>query len=842
MKKTILTNVSTAFLFLFLVLAIILVSVINDKNAVDALADCSVMCRIEAMSYYMIQGSVENSIQSHPEGTLVTVKAIPKEGYLFEGWYEGSETNFNRVDGADATYSFVATGDRFLTAFFTADPSPNFMKMMPLTWKDLVRKDEVFYITPSLFQMAPGNIGKLTVRFNSAKFEYKGFERAHYPGVPGPDSPEIIFEQIENGEIKMIFHLDHYRLNAFGSLLFAAKENIDLSQSEDAISVDAVYIWKDNKGKKSIRTVSQSTIAQNWPTEPDEAWNADVIGVSDLFDRLGVSAKSIDWGSVFVPTVNVAPLTVNLLKGGIQQFGAAVSGIINRSGSVQWSITSPHHVDTIIDCDGLLTVSINEPEIMLVIRATSTADSSNFSESMVTIVDHHPELRWGVFCDTSCIFDSAERAPSNPDNQALRNDLSVAIKNIGNQSTGMIEVSMTTGSLFTVVPQHIPDIEVAGRSIVTITADVSMPEGTYLDIVTISGTHVATQHFLLTIVVKPNEQTTEVRYLVTLNQKKGGIAVVDKSDAVSGDAVTVGVSFDEYQFRFDGWRIVPTVTWAGGSTNSRNATFIMPSENVTIEPIFSAESSAHNMGPNEGNNSGGGGGGSITPTTPEMLKNLGKEVKHIDRNQYDTVESTSVMLPEQEVKQNRLKSRPPLAEIKSFTDINPSDWCYEDVAFAIENGLFFGTSSTTFEPDNPMTRAMLVTVLWRIAGLQDAAMNNEFVDVPDYAYYAKAVFWGLSANVVVGYGDRLFGSDDGVTREQLMVFLYRYAGLPKSTDEKQEFTDAEVISEWAVEAIIWAVKADLLRGNPNGFLKPSMVATRAEVAAVLHRYCGMGTA
>lgn len=174
-----------------------------------------------------------------------------------------------------------------------------------------------------------------------------------------------------------------------------------------------------------------------------------------------------------------------------------------------------------------------------------------------------------------------------------------------------------------------------------------------------------------------------------------------------------------------------------------------------------------------------------------------------------------------------------------FTDVSTSDWFYDDVAFVYENGLFSGTDSRSFSPNASMTRAMLVTVLYRLEGEPTVTGRSSFTDVRSGAYYEKAVIWAAANGIVTGTDSTSFSPDAKVTREQLAAILYRYAQYRKlDTDASAKlnsFTDADSVSAYASEALGWAVSESLINGA-SGKLMPKGDATRAQVAAILHRF------
>lgn len=176
----------------------------------------------------------------------------------------------------------------------------------------------------------------------------------------------------------------------------------------------------------------------------------------------------------------------------------------------------------------------------------------------------------------------------------------------------------------------------------------------------------------------------------------------------------------------------------------------------------------------------------------------------------------------------------------SFTDVQPTDWYAEAVTYAVENGLFQGTSATTFEPNANMNRAMLVTVLYRMSGEQ-AKADTAFGDVAQNAWYAEAVAWAKTNGIVSGVSATQFAPNQNVTREQMAAILYRYAQYKGqetgNADAKlAAFADANTVSSYALPAMNWAVKNGLISGTSTTTLSPNGSATRAQVATILMRY------
>ena len=176
-----------------------------------------------------------------------------------------------------------------------------------------------------------------------------------------------------------------------------------------------------------------------------------------------------------------------------------------------------------------------------------------------------------------------------------------------------------------------------------------------------------------------------------------------------------------------------------------------------------------------------------------------------------------------------------------FLDVSRTDWFYYDVRYVCENGLMNGTSRNRFSPYGTATRGMLVTILYRMENEPRCFGSAAFSDVKPGAYYEKAVVWASQNNIVSGYTDGTFRPDAPVTREQLASILYRYTlyrGQDVSAGETTSLTgygDAQAVSSYALPAMRWACGTGILQGA-NGKLSPNGLATRAQLAAMLHRY------
>ena len=300
------------------------------------------------------------------------------------------------------------------------------------------------------------------------------------------------------------------------------------------------------------------------------------------------------------------------------------------------------------------------------------------------------------------------------------------------------------------------------------------------------------------------------------------------------------------------------------------------------------ESGGTDSGGDQGSSGGGGGGGSSTPTYPPSIvppehgavtvspKNPQKgdkvtiaptpeegytvdtvtvtdangkivEVTPKDDGTYTFVQPTgkvTITVTFRPITAPADCPRDESCPMAPFLDADRTAWYHDGVHYCLETGLMLGTSATTFAPEQTTSRAMVATILWRLAGSPAADGTMHFADVPQDTWYTEAVRWASGAGVVTGYSPEKFGPNDPITREQLAAMLWRYAqaaeydvSVGQDTDPLS-FTDASDISSWAMEAMPWACAAGILNGTGDGStLTPQGQATRAQAATMLMRFC-----
>lgn len=183
----------------------------------------------------------------------------------------------------------------------------------------------------------------------------------------------------------------------------------------------------------------------------------------------------------------------------------------------------------------------------------------------------------------------------------------------------------------------------------------------------------------------------------------------------------------------------------------------------------------------------------------------------------------------------------PLASVPlPFTDVANNIWYQEAVAYVYINDLMNGVGETIFAPDDLCDRATIATVLYRLEKTPPVVFSAVFSDVEDGMWYTNAIEWGAANSLLLGYGNTKFGTFDHVTREQLAAFLYRYAQLKgydvSASSSLSVFKDGSQVSDWAKEAMSWAVAMGLFQGDDNGYLNPTASASRTHIAMILMRF------
>ena len=338
-------------------------------------------------------------------------------------------------------------------------------------------------------------------------------------------------------------------------------------------------------------------------------------------------------------------------------------------------------------------------------------------------------------------------------------------------------------------------------------------------------------------------------FTITVKTDGNGTASVSHAKAVVGTEIALTATPNK-GYHFKEWEVI------SGGVTIKDDKFTMPSANVEVKAIFEKDT-------------GGGGGGYNPPVTYYTLRfetGGGSDIPSV-QGTYNTYIDLTKYVPtwrghtfigwySERSLMNKVSGvyltkdmtvyagwrvdENPGTGANPFTDVSEKDWFYGDVMFVYENGLMLGTSKTLFSPYGTATRGMMATILWRMEGSPAPKGKNSFTDVEAGKWYADAITWTAENGIFAGYGKDKFGPDDPITREQLAAIFYRYADY-KGYDltvkgNLDKFKDADKITDYAKTAMQWAVGSGLMKGKSGNLLDPQGTATRAEIAAMLHRF------
>ena len=338
-------------------------------------------------------------------------------------------------------------------------------------------------------------------------------------------------------------------------------------------------------------------------------------------------------------------------------------------------------------------------------------------------------------------------------------------------------------------------------------------------------------------------------FTITVTSGDNGTASASHAKAVGGTEITLTATPNK-GYHFKEWQVI------SGGVTIKDDKFTMPSANVEVKAIFEKDT-------------GGGGGGYNPPVTYYTLRfetGGGSDIPSV-QGTYNTYIDLTKYVPtwrghtfigwySERSLMNKVSGvyltkdmtvyagwrvdENPGTGANPFTDVSEKDWFYGDVMFVYENGLMLGTSKTLFSPYGTATRGMMATILWRMEGSPAPKGKNSFTDVEAGKWYADAITWTAENGIFAGYGKDKFGPDDPITREQLAAIFYRYADY-KGYDltvkgNLDKFKDADKITDYAKTAMQWAVGSGLMKGKSGNLLDPQGTATRAEIAAMLHRF------
>ena len=399
----------------------------------------------------------------------------------------------------------------------------------------------------------------------------------------------------------------------------------------------------------------------------------------------------------------------------------------------------------------------------------------------------------------------------------------------------------------------------------------ALPNGLTLGNGTISGTPTAAGTSTFTVTATNDNGSDSKEFTLSINGKTKYSLTVELN---GGNSTTAGGQYTEGTkiqidagtksgYRFAGWTSSNGGSFADAS--SASTTFTMPNRNVTVTANWKKKSSGGSVFFWDLKFDTNGGSKIDTVTeweystidldeyVPEKEgykfvgwyadEDLTKKIDEVYLTQDTTVYAKWEKIAEEVSEEPEEMEETEETKTISFKDVKESDWFYEAVSYAVENGLMSGMSEDIFAPNTPLTREMLAVVLYNVEGQPESTEANTFTDVKGDMWYTDAILWANENGIVAGYDNGAYGVGDLITREQFAAILYRYAqfkGYDVSIGADTNilsYADAFAISEYAYPAMQWACGAGIMGGMDDGTLMPQGKATRAEAAAMLMNFC-----
>ena len=538
---------------------------------------------------------------------------------------------------------------------------------------------------------------------------------------------------------------------------------------------------------------------------------------------------------VTVTGVSVLPSTTSVQKGGTKQF----SGMVTFSDStvnylVTWSVDGAEKSGTDINSTGLLTVAGDETAEYLTVTATSEADGTKKGTATVIVTDV-PVVKYtltvtngtggGHYAEGETVNITANTAPAGQEFDKWTTSDSITFINANAASTSFIMIDKAVTVTATYKEKAVV-IEKSNPVESTPIYATAVTEGQTLSNSTLSGTF--------------KDAKTD--------------------DPVAGTLAWTAPSTKVNATGNFGWTFTPNKTALyniitgtvkvtanpkstdGGSGGGGSSTSAPKEQDVKIEKNI--ENGSITVNPKSAKE-----GDTVTITVKSdkgyeidkitVTDKNGKDIKVTEKNgKYTfTMPETEVIIDGEFVP---LSSAPEISVLDKFIDVKKGDWYYDNVEYAVKNGLMVGTASNLFSPNAQTSRGMIVTILYRLAGSPEVSSSSSFADIAGGEWYAKAVAWAAESKIIGGFPDGTFGADNVLTREQLVTILYNYSTFKgydtRVTKSLDNFADGASVSGYAKTAMEWAVEKGIVTGIGADLLSPASTATRAQMAAILQRY------
>ena len=530
--------------------------------------------------------------------------------------------------------------------------------------------------------------------------------------------------------------------------------------------------------------------------------------------------------------VTVTPTAATVEAGGTQQFTAKVTGTGDYNENVTWTVSGKKSDDTTISEDGVLTVATDETATTLTVTATAVGNSGKSATATVTVTQPATITGVTVEPDTATVEagKTQEFSAKVEGTGDVSQDVTWTVEGKNSTSTTISATGLLTVAADETAATFIVKATAKGDGITYGTATVTVTRPATITGVTVTPTTATveagkTQQFTATV-TGTGDYNEKVAWTVSGNNSTGttisttGLLTVAAGETAATLTVKATAVVDDTKYATATVTVKqpdPDEPWnpGGGTTGNRYCY-------LTFETR---------------------GGSEIDSLRVKLGETVSLDEYLSERAGFDFAGWYSDDSFAERVDELYMNgSKTVYAAWEPFDDAGRGDWFYDSVVYVYENGLMDGVSDTLFDPDGTVTRAQLVTMLWRLDGEPSVNYALPFTDVSGGEWYVEAVRWAAGEGIVNGVSETEFAPNAAVTREQLAAILHRYAqheGYDVSIGESTNilsYSDFASISEYAISAMQWACGEGIITGVTESTLEPQGTATRAQSAAILMRF------
>ena len=589
-------------------------------------------------------------------------------------------------------------------------------------------------------------------------------------------------------------------------------------------------VWTVSGGKSAGTFISSNGVLTVAADEKAKTLTVTATAVGNSYKSATATVTVTQPATITGVTVEPANATVE--AGKTQEFTAKVTGTGDYNENVTWTVSGKKSDDTTISKDGVLTVATDETATTLTVTATAVGDSNKSATANVTV--KQPATITGVTVTPATatveVGETKQFTATVTGTGSVSQEVTWSVSGSNNAGTTISKDGVLTVAADETAATLTVKATANGNSGKSATATVTVKQPATITGVTVEPANATVE------AGKTQQFTAEVEGTGDYNESVTWTVSGSKNDGTTiSETGLLTVAADETAAA-----LTVTATAVGNSGKSATAT-------VTVTQ----------PDPDEPWNPGGGttgnrycyltfetrGGSEIDSLRVKLGETVSLDEYLSERAGFDFAGWYSDDSFAERVDELYMNgSKTVYAAWEPFDDSGRGDWFYDNVVYVYENGLMDGVSDTLFDPDSTVTRAQLVTMLWRLDGEPSVNYALPFTDVSGGEWYAEAVRWAAGEGIVNGVSETEFAPNAAVTREQLAAILHRYAqhkGYDVSIGESTNilsYSDFASISEYAISAMQWACGEGIITGVTESTLEPQGTATRAQSAAILMRF------